>query len=238
MSMKRILILVLLLSLSAAATAATVTVDENKGVLMLDGKLFVSLDDVAGELSEPLDWFFRSDSVRVRLGNKFFNITDPTLLQGRLMVSTTFLQELGITTDLMEEVADIDLKADPRLPEDLYISVKTDRSSYRIGDHIAVSMIIHNTRSQSVKVQFNTGQVYDLFLKKNGMIAWGWSRDKAFTQAFHSITFEPGEARHFAFSIPTKELRIVEEGEYTLQGVLTSHPRGQQSEPVKVEIKK
>jgi len=237
MKMKRIFILLFLLFLSAAAIAANVTVDESNDVLVLDGKLFVSLDEVAGELSEPLDWFFRADSVRVRLGDRFFDITDPTMLQGRLMVSTAFLQELEITIDLLEEVADIDLKAAPRLPEDLHISVKTDRSSYRPGDQIAVSMIIHNTKSQSVNVQFNTGQVYDLFLKKNGMVAWGWSRDKAFTQAFHSITFEPEEVRHYAFLIPTKELRFLEKGEYLLQGVLTSHPEQRKSEPLKIEIK-
>ncbi len=236
MTGKKFFIMVLLLFLSSGVSA-TMPLHEGDAV-EINGEFFIDLFQLAEELDEPVDWFLRSDGVRLRFGAGFYTIDQPTIFQGRLMACPALLEKLGVPPVLIEEVADIDLKADPRLPEDLYISLKTDRSSYRIGDHIAVSMIIHNTRSQSVKVQFNTGQVYDLFLKKDGMIAWGWSRDKAFTQAFHSITFEPGEARHFAFSIPTKELRIVEEGEYTLQGVLTSHPRGQQSEPVKVEIKK
>ena len=54
----------------------------------------------------------------------------------------------------------------------------TDRSSYKKDDKITAHMRLYNFTSESIRLNFGSGQRYDLYLLQDDEEIWRWSDDK------------------------------------------------------------
>jgi len=88
----------------------------------------------------------------------------------------------------------------PPIPVDTVTTLLLDVSFDAVteGDEVALRFRVANPTPDAVTFEFSSGQQYDFAAwDPNGQEVWRWSADKAFTQAFVSITLQPGEALEF-----------------------------------------
>jgi hypothetical protein len=88
---------------------------------------------------------------------------------------------------------------------ELSFSLSLDRSSYTANlmppiapenaiPRVHARITLRNTTPDPVKLDFSTGQVYEMVLwNDQGKVVWRYSDGRAFTQAFHSLTVSRGE---------------------------------------------
>jgi len=93
---------------------------------------------------------------------------------------------------------------------------------------IHARMALRNTTASPVKLEFATGQIYEMVLwNDQGRQIWRWSDGRAFTQAFHAIVVSKGE------KVWTETIRLADsdaaggmgplpEGRYVLECWLTT----------------
>jgi len=244
-----LMVLALLFALSPGLLAsADIYIDGRRispevGPVEIGGEIYVPLEDITDYLRIDLRWNIRGDQVGGQIDGQNFTISRPVLIHGYLMVNLGFVEQyLDLYTywDPRGERIDMD-KKDPEPPktiirEEIMIRVDTDRSSYRYGDYIAVSLVIFNNSSSSRNLEFNTGQTFDLIMKRGGRVVWQWSQDKAFTQAFQTKTMEPYEIWQETFLIPSDAIRTFVSGNYTLEGRLTTYPQPISSEELSIRV--
>ncbi len=108
-------------------------------------------------------------------------------------------------------------------PANLRLEIKTDRQVYTAGDPVAVSFLLLNTSTTApVRLTFNTGQVFDLVLSRDGQAVWRWSANKLFTQAIQEKNLAPQE---FIFEVLLLDPEItapLAAGEYELEVRITA----------------
>jgi hypothetical protein len=92
---------------------------------------------------------------------------------------------------------------------------------------IHARMMLRNTTATPVKLEFASGQQYEMVLwNDQGRQVWRWSDGRAFTQAFHAIAVSKGE------TVWTETVRLapansagiapLPEGRYVLECWLTT----------------
>ncbi len=242
-----LIVFALVIGLSSSLMAADLYFDGRRvrpevKPLEIDGRIFVPLEEVTDYFNISLNWNVTGKQVRGRVAGNNFVIDRPIIVHGYLMVSLEFLEDhLGLNTNWDQRRGIIDIeRGEPSPPardaRGLLVIIDTDRSSYKYGDYIAVSMLIFNKSDRSVELEFSTGQTHDLVLRRGGRVVWQWSHDKAFTQAFQTKRMEPYEAWLETFLIPTNQIRTFVTGNYTLEGKLTIHNREVSSEEITINI--
>lgn len=107
--------------------------------------------------------------------------------------------------------------------ENLRLEIKTDRRIYKAGDPVAVSFLLLNTSPTApVRLTFNTGQVFDLVLSRDGQPVWTWSADKLFTQVIQEKTLAPQEFIFEVLLLGPETTSSLAAGEYELEVRITS----------------
>lgn len=96
----------------------------------------------------------------------------------------------------------------------------TDRSSYKKDDKITAHMRLYNFTSESIRLNFGSGQRYDLYLLQDDEEIWRWSDDKFFTMALVFKELEPGEGLSYDLDLEFQP----DTGEYILGGELATIP--------------
>ena len=87
------------------------------------------------------------------------------------------------------------------------------------GGRVSLRLRVANGAARPVTFDFPSGQRYDFAaLAPSGEVLWSWSADKAFTQAFASITLQPGEALEYREEWNPDGVR----GDVVLEAALTS----------------
>lgn len=104
--------------------------------------------------------------------------------------------------------------------------VRTDKTSYALGEVVKISFIIENRSDQEITLGFSSGQQYDIWVNGPSGEVWRWSRGKVFTQALTSITLKPRERKTFqeTWSQMNNAGEQVGPGSYTLFAQLTTFP--------------
>ncbi|MFW6028864.1 MAG: BsuPI-related putative proteinase inhibitor [Halanaerobiales bacterium] len=97
-----------------------------------------------------------------------------------------------------------------------------------IGEDIKAIMEIYNISENDIRLHFSSGQLYDLFLRKDNKEVWRWSEGKFFTMAIQYKDLEAGEKLRYKERVPGQK----NSGEYVLGGKITA-----QSEIPFAEIK-
>ena len=92
------------------------------------------------------------------------------------------------------------------------------------GEIIRFELTVRNRTSQTVNLQFSTGQQTDFVVFDNGGTSarWQWSEGRAFTQATTEIQFTPNETKSFTvdWNQETRSGDTLSSGAYEARGVL------------------
>ncbi|MBI2843753.1 MAG: hypothetical protein HYX78_10170 [Armatimonadetes bacterium] len=104
--------------------------------------------------------------------------------------------------------------------------VRAEKSNHALGESVKLTFTIENRTGQKMTLRFPSGQLYDIWIKKNGAEIWRWSYGKAFTQAITSRALDPGEKMTFteAWRQVTNTGDQVPPGAYTIFAQLTTFP--------------
>jgi len=98
--------------------------------------------------------------------------------------------------------------------------LEADDTFYRSGDEVNVDIMVWNLSGREQKLEFSTGQLYDIILFKNGWEEWRWSDGRAFTMAIETRRLEPGDYLSWqeSFTLSAE----LESGDYMLTGAVVS----------------
>lgn len=77
------------------------------------------------------------------------------------------------------------------------VELSIARARYRSGDPVEIVLTVSNPTTAEVTFQFNTGQMYDFVVQRDGRVIWRWSEGRAFIQALTTLVIRPGESRVF-----------------------------------------
>jgi hypothetical protein len=92
--------------------------------------------------------------------------------------------------------------------------------SFRLG--------VENGAATTQTLEFSSGQFFDIEVADGGgKVAWRWSNDKAFTQAFWDLELEAGESyvRDEDWDLTGNDGKPLSPGSYRCRLWITSHPR-------------
>ena len=109
----------------------------------------------------------------------------------------------------------------PPLPVDTVTTLDLDVSfdASREGAQVTLRFRVANDSEGPVTLDFPSGQRYDFrAIAPSGEVVWSWSANKAFPQAFASITLQPGEALEYQEQWNSEGV----EGDVVLEASLTS----------------
>jgi len=100
--------------------------------------------------------------------------------------------------------------------------LSTDRSQYQPGQTVVMKMTVVNPFSESVTLQFTSGQTYDFAIwDSNGQKVWQWSDGKVFTQALQQRELAAGESYDVStrWTVPEGGTRLPP-GLYRIKGTI------------------
>ncbi len=105
--------------------------------------------------------------------------------------------------------------------KDILVEVRTDKSNYRIGNDVRLSITIANISSNPIKLSFTSSQHYEFIISKDSEEVWRWSGDKMFLMVLQSLVLETGGKRTYTETWKPKNADI---GKYEVLGTITSQP--------------
>lgn len=140
----------------------------------------------------------------------------PFVSAGRTYLSIPMLKR--ILEDLGEE----------RVITGLY----TDKDKFGVNETISAHLRLYNFTEETIKLDFGSGQRYDLYLRKNKQEVWRWSEGRFFTMALVREELEAGEILGYDVDIDLE----LETGNYILSGELAIIPGRMALGEIQIEI--
>ena len=104
---------------------------------------------------------------------------------------------------------------------DLDVRINLENEQVFIEEEFEVEIILENTSEEEQKLNFNTGQRFDIIvLGSKEEVLYRWSQDKMFTQALGSVVLAPEEEKVYDAKIvlPTD----IATGDYQIKGLITA----------------
>ncbi len=133
--------------------------------------------------------------------------------------------------------ADADPKGESVAEGPTVVTVKCDKKEYLHGEpgvvyimaptgRMKATLTAKNATDKAQTLEFRSGQKYDFIIRNaKGAELVRWSADKAFMAMIQETEIAAGEQLEFEETIPLGGVgKPLPEGEYILEGVLTSHP--------------
>ena len=111
-------------------------------------------------------------------------------------------------------------------------SLYTDQSVYRTDEKITAHLRLYNFTDKSIRLNFGSGQRYDLYLTQGDEELWRWSDDKFCTMALIYKEIEAGESLEYDLELEPG----LSPGEYILAGKLATLPEAMELNEVMIEI--
>jgi len=166
------------------------------------------------DLAQAYGWslYYNSPAKEIRLSNE----TSSTILE--LSGQENYSIELiGGRTYISLEIAS---ELFNRLKEEngLLTSLYTEQREYKPGESITAHIRVYNLSVESIKLDFSSGQRYDLYLLNDNEEIWRWSNGRYFTMALVQKELKPGEKLVYDVEIDAD----LKEGEYILSGELAT----------------
>lgn len=89
---------------------------------------------------------------------------------------------------------------------------------------VPLRLVIQNTGTRPVTLNFNSGQQFDFEVIQNGAVIWNWAKDRSFPQSLSAITLKPGERIAFqtTWNQMTNTGRFARPGEYSVRGYVNA----------------
>lgn len=99
----------------------------------------------------------------------------------------------------------------------LLVSVSVDKSIYLAGEAIGIRLVLVNPTSMEVSIVFGSSYWIDCEILSGNDILYRWSEDKAFAQAYWTLTMTPLEVREYSF-VHTDSDYSLSPGVYAIRG--------------------
>ena len=112
-------------------------------------------------------------------------------------------------------------------PDDLEITIKPGRTELPAGEEVSFTITVRNKTDKNVRVDFATGQRWDLATYHFTTQIWQYSNGMRWEEALHSIEIRPDRPEKFTLSWKTVD-RVgmpLGQGDYKAQGMVTCLPR-------------
>ncbi len=102
-------------------------------------------------------------------------------------------------------------------PLDLAVSLTTDKTIYRTGQTVLLTLEATNKSSAAADLLFGSGQSYDIFITDlHKQEVWRWSQGRVFTMAVREVLLPAGRSLKF-----TSNWKPARPGKYFVRGRLT-----------------
>jgi len=108
-----------------------------------------------------------------------------------------FVVSLLILLNPAAVLADSTPQALPPPAGGLVLHVEMEKSRYAPGEQVPLRMVLENPMTIPVDLTFSSGQEYDIEVRGPNGYFWRWSKGRAFTQIFGTMTIKPGEKINF-----------------------------------------
>lgn len=122
----------------------------------------------------------------------------------------------------------------------IMLTLEADKETYQKGQPVTLTFTITNVGTAPVTYNFSSSQMYDFVITQGGREVWRWSKGKAFTQAFVSLTLQAGESKSFreTWRQTGSQGTQLTAGEYSVTAVLTLADRNARPSagPIKITI--
>lgn len=134
------------------------------------------------------------------------------------LISAWFAQDAGLikwTEQTIAGVVDYELEyaklAGMNYPayEGIEVSASFPAETVMLNetDSVEAYITLTNSSSEPVELTFNSGQLFDIYLyDSNDELVNQWSNGRMFTQAFQTITLEPGQKKRFGDNLELKDM--------------------------------
>ncbi len=129
----------------------------------------------------------------------FTNITEGSVIQFQMSrnLHTTGQVDVNTWRHLLDDAQDSQ-NAPPyhikMLLSGLLVILSVDKTSYKPGEVISLSLMKINLSNETIQLSYNTSQRYDFKLSSSsGRTLWRWSDDKSFTQVLGKTSLSPGQ---------------------------------------------
>jgi hypothetical protein len=202
-----ILLLVVLVVLSPISLSDNISLNkESKSIInsiilqeyiIIDGERMFSLR----ELAEYYDWSLiycsktkdiiiinNYNIIKLRVNANEFNGQKinkaAEIIDGRTYIG---LEQINLITEALLENEE---------PE-LITYLKTGEEGKKAGESLNICFGIYNISNREIELKYNSGQLYELYLKKDNKVVWKWSDGKFFTMAFMEHNLKPGEGLEY-----------------------------------------
>lgn len=103
----------------------------------------------------------------------------------------------------------------------LRLELSLGKVSYVPGEPVEAALVLRYEGESPARVQFTSGQRFDLLVRRGGALVWRWSDDKAFAQVIQDVTLRAGETLTFRATWDQQDLqgRRAAPGDYEIVGV-------------------
>lgn len=103
----------------------------------------------------------------------------------------------------------------------LYV-IFTDRSVYRRGEDVVITLVKRNVTNRNITLRYPTGQRFDFVARRvpEQREIWRWSRGRSFTQVASEVILRPGDSQVFQATWDQRNNRgeLVAPGSITIEG--------------------
>lgn len=125
----------------------------------------------------------------------------------------------------------------------LRLELSLAKAAYVPGEPVQATLTLRHEGESPTRVQFTSGQRFDLLVRRGGALVWRWSDDKAFVQVIQDVTLRPGETLSFSAAWNQQDLqgRRASPGDYEIVGVFLGRagdaPAGISTPPLAFRIR-
>ncbi|MDD3654155.1 MAG: BsuPI-related putative proteinase inhibitor [Desulfotomaculaceae bacterium] len=122
----------------------------------------------------------------------------------------------------------------------LLYTLSTNKSVYRQGENVIITLVKTNVSSRNVNLSYRTTQRFDFVARSraNQREVWRWSRGRSFAQVTSNIRLDPGERQTFRVVWDQDDNRgeQVAPGSYTIEGFNVARELRNESISVTIRI--
>jgi hypothetical protein len=126
-----------------------------------------------------------------------------------------------------------------KIPENLEVTLSTDKTEYQFGDDVKMMLTVRNVGDKPVVLNFGNGQIYDFAIRKlpEENEVWRWSSCREFTQAAWSVILATEEKMTYSevWNQLGEALSQVKPGLYRIEANQLSEPE-LSAKPVHIRI--
>jgi uncharacterized protein (DUF58 family) len=79
----------------------------------------------------------------------------------------------------------------------LRLELSLSKSSFIVGEPVEATLTLRHGGENPTRLQFTSGQRFDVLVRRGGTLVWRWSDDKAFVQVIQDLTLRAGETLTF-----------------------------------------